>query len=399
MPRILVVTVDPPWPAISGPDLRNWQNISALTECGEVSVASLLPVALACPPTNSNVTIIGLTKDGEERRAGFSRRRTSIDLNIPKAAFNRLEALAHALRPDIAILEGIPLHPFLSLLRPLTPNLILDMHNIESDLAGQLRDLRTPSLKWLQAIADRDPERIRLAELSAVQVADSVWVCSEDDRRRLETFAGRAIRTHVVPNGVPRIASISEPIQPVERNAERAAVLFVGHLGYQPNIRAVRRLARGIMPLVRQNLPQSRLTVVGRSPQRALVRLVSNGGFDLVANPDDVSGYLSVADVVAVPLDVGGGTRLKILEAMAAGVPVVATPLAAEGLGLVDGVHISFASSDAEFATGIEALCRDPDRWHRQRENARKHVLNAYGPTAIRRAVWEGVGRGPDVSV
>lgn len=399
MQRILAVTVDPPWPAISGSDLRNWQNISALADCGEVSVASLLPVALPHPPQFPEVTITGLTEVGEERRAGFNRRRTSIDLNIPKVAADRLEALARAWRPDVTIVEGVPLHPFLGLLRPLTRTLILDMHNIESDLAGQLRDVGIPTLKWLQRIVDRDPEKIRLAESSAVQAVDRVWLCSEDDRRRLETFAGRAIRTDIVPNGVPCTTLLSKPLRPPERSAERAAILFVGHLGYQPNIRAVRRLVEKIMPLIRRKLPQSRLTVVGRNPHRAVVSLASRGGFDLVADPDDVSGYLAEADVVAVPLDVGGGTRLKILEAMAAGVPVVATPLAAEGLEMIDGVDISLAGSDAEFATGIEALCRDPDRWHGQRENARKRVLEAYGPAAIRQAVWNGIGGAPEVTI
>jgi glycosyltransferase involved in cell wall biosynthesis len=123
-------------------------------------------------------------------------------------------------------------------------------------------------------------------------------------------------------------------------------------------------------------------------------RLAADGKLELVADPPDVSPYLARAHIAAVPLTTGGGTRLKILEAMAAGVPVVATPLAAEGLALLDGVHIRLAETDEDFVDRIEALCAGRDQWEAQRVKARQHALEAFGPPVIARAVIAGLGLG-----
>ncbi|NND49499.1 MAG: glycosyltransferase, partial [Rhizobiales bacterium] len=149
--------------------------------------------------------------------------------------------------------------------------------------------------------------------------------------------------------------------------------------------------ARNILPLIRENLPGARLLIAGRSPTPAITRLAETHAFELIADPPDVAELLARAQIVIVPLEVGGGTRLKILEAMAAGVPVVATPLAAEGLEISDGVHVVLANTDVELAGGVELLCTDTGRWQRQRQSARRLAMEVYGPAAISHAVRRGL--------
>lgn len=389
MHRALVVTAKPAWPPVSGADLRSWQIASALAELGPVAVASVAPLAPASPP-GGNIKVIGLTEAGESRRDAFRRKRTYIDDRIPETAVDRLPALSREFEPDAIVLEGIPLHPLLPLLRPLTGNLILDLHNVESDLAARLRATRMPTAQWLFRLLDRNPERIRKAEVAAVARVDRVWVCSPQDRERLHAAVG-PVSAHIVPNGVPRCAAWSKPLAPPSRDCG-PVTLFVGHLGYEPNVRAVERICREIAPLVRLRLPHSRFVVAGRHPKKALRRLAAAGAFELVADPPDVAQYLARAHVALVPVDIGGGTRLKILEAMAAGVPVVATPFATEGLDVVDGLHLLLARSAEDFAEAVERLWQDGDLGLRLGSAARTLVLERYGPSAISSAVRHGLG-------
>ena len=138
-------------------------------------------------------------------------------------------------------------------------------------------------------------------------------------------------------------------------------MLFVGHLGYHPNRRAVHELCAAILPRLRRLRPDTRLHVCGRSPAPALARLVEAAGGRLTADPPDLGDAYRRAAVVAVPLREGGGTRIKIIEALAIGRPIVATAKAVEGLGLAPGTHYVRAETPREFATALARLLDDPD--------------------------------------
>lgn len=386
MHRSLIVTDKPAWPPVSGADLRSWQIATALAELGPVTVASILPLGSTAPPPLQHISVVGLTAAGAPQTDVFARKRNYIDCRIPETAVTRLLRIAQEQRPSSIIVEGINLNPLLTLLRPYSRNLVLDMHNVESDLATQLR-ARAP---WPLRAFDRNPERIRQAEIDAASIVDRIWVCSPRDRERLCADIGHA-RPHVVPNGVPRHEAFADPLPPASRD-RGPLVLFVGHLGYRPNVRAVERIGRGIAPLVRSQLPTSRFLVAGRHPKKAVRRMAGAGTFELIANPSDIAEHLALAHIALVPIDLGGGTRLKILEAMAAGVPVVATPFSAEGLDVADSVHVLLADSDRACADGIARLWQDVDLWTRLRSDGRRFALDRYGPDAIAAAVHSGLG-------
>ncbi|MBN9008693.1 MAG: glycosyltransferase, partial [Rhizobiales bacterium] len=244
--------------------------------------------------------------------------------------------------------------------------------------------------------------RIEREERRALLLVDRAWVCSGVDRARLQRIAGTATPIDVVMNGIPR-GMVPTAIPDLPGRADGWPVLlFVGHLGYPPNVAAGARLAGHILPEVRKVLPGARLILAGRYPKPRIRELAGLPGVEVVENPPDVAPLLARAHVSVVPLATAGGTRIKIIEAMAAGIPVVATPLAAEGLGLVDGTDILLAGSDEAFARAVIDLCSNPSRMEVLRRHAWESVLGSCGASAIAGAVRRGMdlaieeGQAPD---
>ncbi len=322
----------------------------------------------------------------------LARRRTGIDTRVSEISLARLNAVARDFQPDTIVVEGIPLFPLLAHVRALAPTIVLDMHNIESDLARQM----LPKMGWLSTRFSKPGRRVRRMrdmELRSLRMVDKVWVCSVQDRERLARLCGGSVSADVVPNGIPRFDQIPHRLidRPVMTNGQ-AVVLFVGHLNYPPNIDAATRLATQVMPRLRARLGDARLIIAGRDPNQRVLDLAGLPDVVLIPDQQDLAPLYRQAHVTIVPLDSGGGTRLKILEAMAWGLPVVATRLAAEGLGLVDGADIDFAVTEDELAANAAALCRDEELWQRRRTHARKTAVQRFGPDAIDAAVKKSLG-------
>ncbi|TIW62063.1 MAG: glycosyltransferase [Mesorhizobium sp.] len=375
--RTLIVCHDPAFPPTSGADLRNFGNATAAAELGRVRLVSICPRTDEAQPLDSNIGVVALTKAGEMRGPWLGWRRAKGESRIPR------RALAREFRPDTIVVEGIALFRLLRPLRPLTEQLVLDMHNVESNLAGQLERahgtlVTAPDLKRL--------------EREAARIVDRIWVCSRLDRDRLEPSSSGTVPIDIVANGIPRAEAIARvlPAQPAFSDGF-PVILFVGHLGYQPNIEAAERLVRNILPLIRQALPQANVVLAGRSPMPAVRALAGLEGVSLIEDPDDTRPLLAKAHLCLVPLSSGGGTRIKILEAMAFGVPVLATRLAAEGLDLAEDEEVLLSDEDERLAEKAIALCMDPPRMARQRTQAHAAVWSRFGPQAIGDAVRHGL--------
>ncbi|WP_395447042.1 glycosyltransferase family 4 protein [Aminobacter sp. UC22_36] len=386
--RTLLVASDAVWPPVSGGDLRNWQNAQALAKLGDVLATSVHAPSVPTELDDTRIRTLALANAAEAATSPrLAKRLTPIDTRIPQIALSRLLAAARDFKPDTIIVEGIPLFPLIAHLRALAPTLVLDMHNIESDLARQMM----PETGWLAGLFSkktRHIRRMRDMELGSLRLVDKVWVCSEQDRDRLRSLSGGRALADVIPNGVPRFELIPEQLvdQPEMANG-KPTLLFIGHLNYPPNLEAARRLATQILPRLQANLGGAKLIIAGRSPHHSLANVAALPDVELIANPDDLAELYRRAHLAIVPLVSGGGTRLKILEAMAWGLPVVATRLAAEGLDLVDGVDIDFAETDDELAARAVALCADPDWLQVRRLRARETVARRFGPQAISAAV------------
>lgn len=253
---------------------------------------------------------------------------------------------------DVVVLHQAQLAIYLGAFA-ITP-CIIDAQNLEHDLYSQLALRSTGAARKLRYWTEG--QKFRRLEWQAFRSAASIISVSELDALRIQSFSG--IRPAVIPNGVDTHAI---PFSLTATNPSGAIrVLFVGSLGYIANIRAVQRLHDKIMPLVRRRIPDATLVIVGRGPSPEVLRLGSSPLTEVHADVPEVLPFYRTSHVVAIPLDLGGGTRLKALEAMAAGVPIVATPVALEGLPILDEIHAVVATEDAAFADGIVRASADP---------------------------------------
>jgi glycosyltransferase involved in cell wall biosynthesis len=240
---------------------------------------------------------------------------------------------------------------------------VLDLPNIDSDLAASYAQTkgRVVGLPFrLESAALRRLERKAVADF------DVVCVVTEQDRARLPSGA---VEVLVCPNGWTPDAPLAASTEPV--------AVFVALLGWPPNADAARWLAIDVWPRVRAQHRDARLLLVGRDPLPALRALVAPG-VEVVGTVPDVRPYLAQALVALAPLRSGGGSRLKVLEAMSAGRPVVATPKGAEGQEDLVGDGLILAGDEVALAQEISRLFADPAAAARLGERARHAVATRY---------------------
>jgi len=180
---------------------------------------------------------------------------------------------------------------------------------------------------------------------------------------------------NLVPNGVDLEAYTPTP----EAECEDG-LLFLASLDWYPNLDALGYFVKKILPAVRAQRPGAHLRIVGRKPAESVIRHYSSlPGIDFVGEVKEVRSHLYRATVVIVPLRIGGGSRIKILEALAAGKAVISTTIGAEGLDVISGEHLLIADSPAEFAGGVEELLASTQLRRRLGDNGRKLVTDRYG--------------------
>ena len=269
------------------------------------------------------------------------------------------------------------------------------MHNLESELFERTRiTSHDPVSRLYRRFKYRGfVAAIRNAERAAAGAADGVWLCSEEDGRKLVAIGAGPKVLSVVPNGVPpeAAAALAAGLVDVPKRDTGPTLLFVGHLGYKPNVQAVGPLVDAILPAIRARLPEARLLLAGREPARSVIARGNRPGVEIIAGPPSLAPIFARADLSVVPLKSGGGTRIKVIESMANGVPVVASAVAVEGLDLVDGETFVRAETPAEFAAAVASLWADRDRYDRLRRRGFEEASRRFGPAAIAAAVGDAV--------
>jgi glycosyltransferase involved in cell wall biosynthesis len=221
-------------------------------------------------------------------------------------------------------------------------------------------------------------KRIMRAEQHFLRTWDAVGVASADDAKLLRGNSEHSIST--VPNVTDR------PELPLRYKNDRS-ILFVGNLSYSPNIQGLTKFLLEIWPIIRAKAENIALQIVGTSPNSGLVKLIFDAGARLDADVESLEPFYEYADVVIAPIWQGGGTRIKILEAMAYGRPVISTAIGAEGLGVKSEEHVLIADTPVAFAAATLRILNDPELGKLLVENARTYQQQRFSPKAIDAAV------------
>ena len=224
---------------------------------------------------------------------------------------------------------------------------------------------------------------------------DAIVVFAERDLAAVEASAGNA--------SVIRIPlAVEVPTHPLDpKGSEPPRLLFIGGFAHPPNVDAALWLGRTVFPRVRERVPEAQLDIVGHEPSDD-VRALAGEAVSVYASVADVTPYLDRAAVVVAPIRLGGSMRMKVLEAMAAGKALVATPRAAEGVDAVPGQHFELASDEDELVEVLVRLLLDPARRRglgdRAREWAEQHLGWQHGVEAFEQLYDDLIGQrlGPE---
>lgn len=389
--QALFLTHTAPYPPVSGERIRNWSLMRTLKENGwGVSLFSLEGsppqpelAELADDVLFANAEPSRITR-GRRTLVSVARRRAfHATAYLAREAAARLRAWPPLAAADVLV-TSLFMYPYVP--PGLRSRTVLDSHNVEARRLASMSAALGRSPRGLAARLQVGP--VAAFEADAVRSVARTLAVSEQERRLFETFAPG--RVDLVPNGVDADERRFRPSP-----AAGHEILFVGSLDYGANVDAVRYLVGTVAPHLRTD--GARITVVGSNPGRAVRTAAATASLavDVRGHVPSVEEYLFRARAFAVPLRFGGGTRLKILEALARGVPVVTTTVGCEGLDLEPGEDLLVADDPAAFARSLDLLLADDDLCRRLAARGFQSVRDRYSWTSIGRAFTAALARVP----
>jgi glycosyltransferase involved in cell wall biosynthesis len=374
--RILYISHTSPVPAKIGPSRRHYHILDQLSRFYEVHLLSLgKPNEVEMFQAEFGDRVGGFDYAQPRRRgaAKFARKvwRTFTFrcdfLPVVEPNLRRLCASVTASQAFDAIilssvlLRGLPL--------PKGVPIVGDTHNVEFDVLTRTSELAESFVR--RQYARVQARSMFREERRCAHNVDLLIANSERDRKVFEEKFG-IDGIEVIPNGVD-IAEFAPPETP----GEAGTTLFTGLMSYYPNQQAMRWFLDDIFPLVLKKTPTAKLIIAGAAPPQWLVDRSSNV-VEVTGSVPDMRTYFERARVVIAPLMIGGGTRVKILEAQAMARPVVSTSLGAEGINVRDGHSILLADDAESFASQVSSLLSDADFASRIAANARTQVTAEY---------------------
>ena len=360
--RIALFTPYPPYPPDSGGKIRSYYLLRALGERHDVDLLTVygqnypaLEDIKALEKVCQRVILLHVERKWRLRH----RLLRAID-PLPRTVhhFHTQSSLQLARRHleggayDVVIADEICMTPYAELAAD-APKLIM-RQKIDSIHYRQVAQARPPGLDRVLDLLEAN--QLARYEAAKTPLFQAYLACSDDDARRVEQDAP-GLPGLIVPNG----ADLSQFAPPQQPRSEQPRLLYVGTMSYYPNVDAVKYYFNEIHPGIRQHRPDVQVSVVGHNPPAEIQALAGHPNVAVTGTVADVRPYYKEATALIVPLRLGGGTRLKIIEAMAMGLPVVSTTVGAEGLEITHGENILIADDADSFRASILELLADAE--------------------------------------
>jgi polysaccharide biosynthesis protein PslH len=393
--HLLIVSAQMPYPVRSGFQARVYNLARAAAAEHDVTVLAY-DTPGAAPPSGDALprglrleTVPFTPARGRAKRAAqlrciaTARPWATSSVTTPQLA-NALRRVARDQDVSVVMLEssalaGLPV--------PESLPVILDEHNIEYEVAQRLAVGESSPVR--RGFYTLEARHVRRIEQAAWRSADTILVTSEREASLIRA-AHTEVRVVVVPNGVDIAAFAPTPdIQP-----DPGLVVFNGVLDYRPNLDAARWLVDEVWPRVRSAAPAARLMIVGRGSEADRRRL-ERDGVTTTGEVTSVAAVLGRAAVIAVPVRMGGGTRLKVVEALAMGRPIVSTNLGCQGIDVIDGEHLLIADTPDDIAMATARLLRDAPLGAQLGARGRALAVERYGWDVAARGLLDTLRRVP----
>ncbi|MCE7947076.1 MAG: glycosyltransferase [Chloroflexi bacterium CFX4] len=391
--HVLFLTSQVPYPPHGGGALRVYGLLDGLRKAGHQLDLLTFVEPNAPPPHQTPLaelcqTIIGVPyvprSTRQRLRDLLFTRHADLARRFETPAFTAaLRVQLKGQRYDAVQMQSLEMAAYLPILRAEAPQarLIYDAYNAEYDLQRSIYAVDRRNVARLpQALYSFVQWRRLIAfERSVCRHADAVTAVSEADAAALAKLAPEQ-HIAVVPNGI-FTAEYTEPSG--QLTLGDSALLFTGTMNYRPNVDAALWFVENVLERVRQVVPTARLFIVGNKPHPRLDAVRQRPDVEITGFVQDVTPFLHSAAIYIAPLRMGSGTRLKLLQAMAAGCAIVSTSVGAQGIALRNGQEAILADDALSFAQAVIALLKDPDRRAALGKAARQLVQTHYDWSAI----------------
>lgn len=392
--RTLFLVQQQPYPLNGGVSLRNWQNLNLMRRWGPVGIFSIYkgqPELKSLPEFefwhhHDSSSFQRPWWEKVQRRLWWLRREgnSRADGVYTHQAAQQLKQVLATYQPDLIIVEQIWFHRYLPILKQYGCPIFFDNHNVEGD------DSR---YQGVTNMSKRKLANVRHIEQKFIRQVTQTWMCSETDiemLHRLYTLPKDNIK--VIPNGInpDDYADLRSGLvkAPPDLDSNPHTLIYLGRFSYQPNAEAAELLIQEIFPVLKTYSDDCKLLLVGLDPTPTMLSAAATDSKIIVTGRvDDVKPYIAAASMMVVPLQKGSGTRLKLLEAFAAGCPAISTAKGAEGLQVKDGQHILIRETPQEMVNAIKQLWKHPDQAKAMADQAYQQFLEHYAWPSIQQQI------------
>ncbi len=383
--RLLFLTPQLPYPPHQGTSIRNWGLISQLSKRHSISLLSFgseqqIPAQLS-ERCETVVAIAAPQRSSSRRVADLALGRADLARRLWSPAFEK--ALSEWLdreRFDGVQIEGLELAGYRDVVKAHRVPFVYDAHNAEHVIQHRAAaaDNGRPGRRLAALYSSLQEPRLKALERALCREASGVSTVSDEDAAALTSLAPALVPV-VVPNGIDLCAyDLPAPVA-----VEPGRVVFTGKMDYRPNVDAVLWFVHDVWPMVRAQAPEATFWIVGQAPTPSVRALDGRDGVHVTGAVADTRPYIAGARVYVAPLRMGGGTRFKLLEALALRRPIVSTRMGAEGFPLQNGRDALLADGPQSFADSVCRLLQDTDLSDKLSSTGRALVAARYDWSVI----------------